>query len=159
MKKLASYLDIATVPDNHSYTSPTKKVHYLWTLVFGLLTGDLNPVHINPFTSTSFKSKLGGLTRHGISTIAQAESFIFKIFSFEEPTEIIAKGYEKIRYLRPVNIGDSITYTYTLLRKKVSEEKKNALCAWQIKGTNQKGDDVFTAEWSILYSAAEKKHY
>jgi acyl dehydratase len=156
IKHLNSYLEIATIPDKHTYTSPPKTAKYLWTLLFGFLSGDLNPIHINPLTSKNYKSRLGGLARHGISTLAQAESFIFKIFSFTEPTEVIAKGYNSIRYFKPVNMGDKITYTYTLLRKKVVEEKKYAECIWQVKGTNQKGTDVFVAEWIIIYSPIEK---
>ncbi len=156
MLQLNSYHDIATVPEKYTYTSPKRRAKYLWTLLFGFLTGDLNPIHVNPFTTTNFKSRLGGLARHGISTLAQAESFIFKIFKFKEPTETIAKGYNNIRYLCPVNMGDKIIYTYTLLHKRVSEEKKYAECKWHIKGTNQKGKDVFTAEWIIIYSPVEK---
>ncbi len=156
MLYLKSYSDIATIPENYTYTSPKKKAKYLWTLLFGFLTGDLNPIHINPFTTTNFKSKLGGLARHGISTLAQAESFIFKILKFAEPTEIIAKGYNNIRYLRPVNMGDKIMYTYTLLQKKLPETKCHAECIWQIKGMNQNGKDVFVAEWVIIYSAIQK---
>jgi len=156
MQHLNSYLEITTIPDKYTYTSPPKKAKYLWTLLFGFLTGDLNPIHINPFTSKNYKSRLGGLARHGISTLAQAESFIFKIFSFTEPTEVIAKGYNSIRYIQPVNMGDSLTYTYNLVRKKVVEGKKYAECVWQIKGTNKKGKDVFVAEWVVIYSAIEK---
>lgn len=156
MQVLSSYQDIASIPDKYTYTSPKRKAKYLWTLLFGFLTGDLNPIHINPFTTVNFKSRLGGLARHGISTLAQAESFIFKIFKFKEPTEIIAKGYNNIRYLSAVNMGDKLTYTYTLLHKRVSGEKKYAECKWQIEGVNQKSKKVFIAEWVIIYSPVEK---
>jgi acyl dehydratase len=156
MLQLNSYADVASVPNNYTYVSEKKRARYFWTLIFGLISGDLNPIHINPLTSKNYKSKLKGLARHGISTIAQAESFIFKILSFTEDTEIIAKGYNSIRYTRPVNMGDSITYTYVLLGKKVIEDKKQSECVWQIKGVNQNGKDIFIAEWIILYSAVEK---
>ncbi len=154
---LNSFKNIATVPDTYTYTSPIKQARYLWTLLFGFLTGDLNSIHVNPLTASEYKSKLGGLARHGVSTLAQAESFIFKIFKFTEPTEIIAKGYDNIRYLCPVNIGDKITYTYILISKKISEEKKFAECSWEMSATNQNGKKVFTAVWVIIYCAVEKK--
>ena len=153
---LNSYLDIETVSDTYSYISPKKKATQIWTFLFGLLSGDMNPIHINPFTSMNFKSRLGGLSRHGISTLAQAESFIFKVLKFKEPTEIIAKGYNSIDYAKPVRIGDKLIYTYTLLRKKVNVAKKYSQCIWQIKGTNQQGEDVFSAEWVIMYFPIQK---
>ncbi len=156
MMHLNSYLEIATIPDKYTYTSPPKKARYLWTLLFGFLTGDLNPIHINPFTSLNYKSRLGGLARHGISTLAQAESFISKIFSFQEPTEAIAKGYNRIRYVQPLNMGESLTYFYRLVRKNIFKEKKYSECVWQIKGINKKGEDIFVAEWIIIYSPVEK---
>ncbi len=156
MELLTSFLEISTVQDNYTYTSPKKKSNYLWTLLFGFLTGDVNPIHINPFTAVNYKSRLGGLARHGISTLAQAESFIFKIFSFKEPTEIIAKGYNKIRYLRPVNIGNKMTYTYTLLQKKIVEEKKYAECVWSIQVTDQRNENVLLAEWVVIYSPVQE---
>ncbi|MEI6022523.1 MAG: MaoC/PaaZ C-terminal domain-containing protein [bacterium] len=155
-KNLISYKDIATIPEGYVYKSPKIKSRYLWTLFFGFLTGDLNPVHINIFTYKKYKSKLGGLSRHGISTIAQAESFIFKIFTFIEPTEIIAQGYNVIRYLAPIHIGDTIEYSYTLVSKKISEEKESAKCTWLIVGTNQIGKQVFTCEWVVLYYKIER---
>ncbi|MES2225062.1 MAG: MaoC/PaaZ C-terminal domain-containing protein [Patescibacteria group bacterium] len=155
MKKLLDFADIKDIPDGYIYTSPQKRAWYLWTLFFGFITGDLNPIHVNFLTSTSYKSTLGGLARHGISTIAEAESFIFNIFKFEVPTEIIALGYSNITYKKPVNIGNKITYTYTLLSKNIKEKRNYAQCIWHISGNNDKGVEIFTAEWTVRYSTIE----
>lgn len=155
MKKLFNFADIKDIPDGYVYASPQKRAWYLWTLFFGFITGDLNPIHVNFFTSTSYKSTLGGLARHGISTIAEAESFIFKIFKFEVPTEIIALGYSHISYLKPVNIGNKIVYSYKLLSKTIKEKRNYAQCVWYVSGKNDKDLEVFNAEWMVRYSTIE----
>ena len=155
-KKLTSYQDIESIPLQYTYVSKPHKAWAIWTFLFGLLTGDLNPIHINWFRAKNYKSRLGGLSRHGISTVAQTESFIFDIFSFENTTEIIGRGYQKIRYFKPVNMGDKITSTFILIGKKVSSEKKYASCLWHITSVNQKGETVIEAQWDIVYVPIEK---
>jgi acyl dehydratase len=127
-----------------------KKIWYLWTFIFGLLTGDLNPAHINIFTFKKNKSKFKGLVAHGISTVAKGEGFILKIFHFEKVTETIAKGYRDIRYLRPVFMGDLIEYRYTILEKNIKKESC-CECLWLVEGYNQDKKQVFSAKWEIVY--------
>jgi acyl dehydratase len=152
MKKteLNSFEDIVNIIDGFSYTSTSKKVKYFYTFLFGLITGDMNPIHINPITSRKYNSKFGGLARHGVSTLAQAESYIFNIFIFVKPVEIIAIGYRNVSYKKPVLIGDNIKYVYTLLEKKLLANKYTE-CTWLIQCLNQNNEETMTANWVVRY--------
>ncbi len=152
--KLNSFKEIMTLSEEYTYNSPSRKIRYIWTFIFGLVSGDLNPVHINFLTSGAYKSKFKGHVRHGISSVAQAESYIFKALEFEEPTEVLSKGYNRIEYKNPVRIGEIIHYTFKLSSKKIVGENKFAECVWLVEGWGKK-ELLFSAEWIILYFPVE----
>ncbi len=162
MLKLQSYTDLPTIPLGYTHTAKPRKVRYLWTFFFGLIVGDMNPVHIHPIDSFDYKSRFKRrFVRHGISSIAEAESGIFRIFDFAQPIEILAKGYNAIKYHRPVHMGDKITYSYTLTAQKISVEKRWSECTWVVTAANQRNEVVFSAEWIVMYAAIqlEEKNY
>ncbi len=69
-----TYEDVSKLEIGAVYTLKQKRARYWWTLLFGITTGDLNPMHINYFGAKRYKSHLGGLARHGVSMLADCEA-------------------------------------------------------------------------------------
>lgn len=112
---LRDSLEINKVPIGHTWKSETIRAS-LWRIVcFALASGDWSRTHVNPFTSWLFKSNLGGLTFCIDFVLAMTKVGVYKIFSFEEETEVIARGYSSVVFKRPVRVGMSFYYTFTLL--------------------------------------------
>ncbi|MEI8092297.1 MAG: MaoC/PaaZ C-terminal domain-containing protein [bacterium] len=107
--KMESYRDIQTIFDAYkdtgeqfTYVSEPIIATAEYTEKFADLTGDHNPIHVDP--NPKFTSRFGsGRIRHGISTVAQMEPEIFKIFNIQQQEEIIAYKYT-ITYKKPVKI-------------------------------------------------------
>lgn len=107
--------------------------------MFAGITGDFSPNHVNK--AYMEKTGFGKLMAHGAlmvgfmstaSTLAIAESRA----SADTPVSL---GYDRIRFLQPVFLGDTVTVAYTI--SSIDESAKRAI--GDIEVTNQ--DDALVA--------------
>ena len=112
----------------------TKTVSESDVYQFAGITGDFSPNHINKVYMEN--SSFGRLMAHGallvgfmstVSTIAIAHCR-----EAEEPP--VAVGYDKIRFLKPVFLGDTVTTTYTF--SSIDPEKRKSKANIQVKNQN-----------------------
>lgn len=156
MKKLNSYQDLTYIPIGYRWESGERATGYFWTLIFGILTGDLNRAHIS--LVSFFKSRFGRKkVRHGISIMAQAEACVHRIFSFAEATEIITAGYDTIRYRQPAVVGSKARYIYTLESVSIDPLKERARTKWRMEGVDETGRTIMTSIWLVDYNKQEPK--
>ena len=101
---------------------------------FAGITGDFSPNHINKVYMEN--SSFGRLMAHGallvgfmstVSTIAIAHCR-------EADETPVAVGYDKIRFLKPVFLGDTVTTTYTF--SSIDPEKRKSKANIQVKNQN-----------------------
>src|ERR1700761_203689 len=59
-------------------------------------------------------------------------------------------GLDKLRYLKPVHIGDTIYVVAEVIRKK-EKDSKYGVVTLLMKGLNQQGDIVQRSEFSLLF--------
>ena len=101
---------------------------------FAGITGDFSPNHINKVYMEN--SSFGRLMAHGallvgfmstVSTIAIAHCR-------EADETPVAVGYDKIRFLKPVFLGDTVTTTYRF--SSIDPEKRKSKAKIEVKNQN-----------------------
>jgi acyl dehydratase len=109
--------------------------------LFGGLTGDLGPNHVDE--EWSKKTAYGRRVVHGAYLVGLASAASTLLGATYEKGEYrgASYGYDKLRFVRPVFIGDTVTMTYTIKELSPSDLKTYA----EVIGTNQRGEVVFAA--------------
>lgn len=109
--------------------------------LFGGLTGDLGPNHMDE--EYSKKTAYGRRVVHGayLVGLASAASTLLGSTFDKGAYRGASYGYDKVRFVRPVFIGDTVTMTYTIKELDPAELKTYA----EVLGTNQDGTVVFAA--------------
>jgi len=106
--------------------------------LFAGITGDLSPNHVNK--AYMEKSSYGRLMAHGALMIGyMSTASTLAIADTRDADETpVSLGYDRIRFLKPVFLGDTITVTYRI--DEVNPETKRSTAKIQI--TNQDGELV-----------------
>ena len=109
-----------------SKTTFSKTISESDVYLFAGITGDFSPNHIN--RQYMERSSYGRLIAHGallvgfmstVSTMAIAET--------READEIpVSVGYDRIRFLQPVFLGDTVTVTYKIIEIEHSRKRSYA---------------------------------
>ncbi len=116
----------------------TKTVSESDVYLFAGITGDFSPNHVNKAYMEN--SSYGKLMAHGalivgfmstVSTLAIQHTRD----SVETP---MSAGYDKVRFLKPVFLGDTITVNYRIAEIELERKRSYA----EIEATNQKGELV-----------------
>lgn len=112
--------------------------------LFAGITGDLAPNHINE--KFMGKSKFGRRIAHGalmIGFMSTASTLIIeKHVSGDIDETPVSLGYDRIRFLAPVFIGDTVCVKYVVTR--IEPERKRSYS--EITVTNQDGTTVAVGE-------------
>ena len=125
-----------------SKTTFSKTISESDVYLFAGITGDFSPNHINrQYMERSF---YGRLMAHGallvgfmstVSTMAIAET--------READEIpVSVGYDRIRFLQPVFLGDTVTVTYKIIEIEHSRKRSYS----DIELINQKNELIAVAK-------------
>lgn len=109
------------------------------------ITGDFSPNHVNK--AYMEKSSYGKLMAHGALMIGfMSTASTMAIAHTREADETpVSLGYDRIRFLKPVFLGDTVTVTYTITA--VDLETKRSTAGIEI--TNQ-NDELTTVGQHIL---------
>ena len=109
-----------------SKTTFSKTISESDVYLFAGITGDFSPNHIN--RQYMERSSYGRIMAHGallvgfmstVSTMAIAET--------READEIpVSVGYDRIRFLQPVFLGDTVTVTYKIIEIEHSRKRSYA---------------------------------
>ncbi len=101
--------------------------------LFAGITGDFSPNHVNK--AYMEKSSYGKLMAHGalmIGFMSTASTMAIAHTRKADETPV-SLGYDRIRFLKPVFLGDTITVTYTFMAIDLEAKRSTA----DIKITNQ----------------------
>ena len=114
--------------------------------LFAGLTGDFSDTHINEQYMRN-RSNLGGRIAHGallVGYMSTASTIsIAHIIHQEGLTDFpVSAGYDKVRFLKPVRLGDTITVHYTVAS--VDRERGRSTAKVEVK--NDKDELVAVAE-------------
>src|ERR1700730_6179293 len=131
------------------YVKPGDSVSFAKTVgesdvyLFAGITGDFAVNHVN--AQYMARSKYGKRIAHGALLIGFASTcsslMIEKCHGTAGDETPVSLGYDKVRFLGPVYIGDTVTLTYTI--SEVDAQKRQSLA--DIRVINQTGDLVAIA--------------
>jgi 3-hydroxybutyryl-CoA dehydratase len=107
-------------------------------VLFAGLTGDFDPIHVNEAyaAGTPFGRRIahGALVMGLLSTTASMMSR--RSVERGSPGTSVSLGYDRIRFLKPVFIGDTLTARYTI----EEIDGTNARSRSKVEVTNQHGE-------------------
>ena len=119
-------------------TRVTKTVSESDVYLFAGLTGDLDPNHVDE--EYCRKTSLGHRVAHGALIVGYASAASSRILEdFERP--MVSVGYDRIRFLKPVFFGDTLTIDYEITSLDRERERTNA----KIEIKNQRDELVAVA--------------
>ncbi|HEY7928303.1 MAG TPA: MaoC/PaaZ C-terminal domain-containing protein [Candidatus Dormibacteraeota bacterium] len=133
----APAVGIADVPIGKR-TSFSKTVSESDVYLFAGITGDLDPNHVDE--EYCRQTSLGHRVAHGALIVGYMSATSTRILEdFERP--MVSLGYDRIRFIKPVYFGDTLTISYEITS--VVPEKERTVGAIEV--TNQRGDTVAVA--------------
>ena len=126
---------------NGDTTSFTKTVSESDVYQFAGITGDFSPNHVNK--AYMEKSSYGRLMAHGALIVGFMSTVSTQIIAHSREAEEtpVSVGYDKVRFLKPVFLGDTITVAYTVSEIDVVRRRSTA----GIEVTNQNDELVAVA--------------
>lgn len=122
-------------------TSFTKTVSESDVYQFAGITGDFSPNHVNK--AYMEKSSYGRLMAHGALIVGFMSTVSTQIIAHSREAEEtpVSVGYDKVRFLKPVFLGDTITVAYTVSEIDIVRRRSTA----GIEVTNQNDELVAVA--------------
>ena len=107
-------------------TSFTKTVSESDVYQFAGITGDFSPNHVNK--AYMEKSSYGRLMAHGALIVGFMSTVSTQIIAHSREAEEtpVSVGYDKVRFLKPVFLGDTITVAYTVSEIDVMRRRSTA---------------------------------
>ena len=128
----------------------TKTVAETDVYLFAVITGDFAPNHVD--AAYMARSRYGRRMAHGALTVgymSTASSLAIQRCR-EDPHETpVSLGYDRIRFLEAVFMGDTITVEYTVSAIDVERRRSTA----EVKVTNQDGTLVAVADHILKWVA------
>lgn len=113
----------ASAPIGHVWQSKPRRVGIWRLLWFAMASSDWSRTHANPFTAPLYRSNLGGATFCIDSVLAMTKAGISRLFDLGDDTEIIASGYDRVVFRRPVRVYTKFYCRFTLKEKTVLQGK------------------------------------
>ena len=115
--------------------------------MFAGITGDLNVIHMNEqFMSTS---DYGQRIAHGVLTVGLMSTASTKMIE-RLGVVAVSYGYDKVRFIKPVFIGDTVTVTYRLVEIEADGRRTRA----EVTATNQRNETVAVGQHILHFTGA-----
>jgi acyl dehydratase len=108
--------------------------------LFAGITGDFSPNHVNAEYMKS--TPYGTIIAHGaliVGLMSTCSTRVLDYASSDRP--VVSYGYDRIRFVKPVRVGDTVTVTYEIVAEEPAESKTSA----EVTATNQRGEVVAVA--------------
>ena len=119
-------------------TTVTKTVSESDVYLFAGITGDFDPNHVDE--EYCRKTSLGHRVAHGALILGYTSAASTRILQdFDRP--MVSVGYDRIRFLKPVYFGDTLTVDYEITG--VERERERTIAKIEVK--NQRDEVVAVA--------------
>jgi acyl dehydratase len=112
-------------------TRLTKTVSESDVYLFAGITGDLDPNHVDE--EYCRKTSLGHRVAHGALLVGYTSAASTRILQdFDRP--MVSAGYDRIRFLKPVYFGDTLTIDYEITS--IERERERTIAKIEVKNQN-----------------------
>jgi 3-hydroxybutyryl-CoA dehydratase len=101
----------------------TKTIGESDVYLFAGLTGDLHPNHVDETYMAA--GRYGRRVAHGVLLVGFMSAASSK-FLLDHQIDGVSYGYDRVRFVKPAYIGDTITVTYTLEDISAEDSKSRA---------------------------------
>ena len=110
--------------------------------LFAGITGDLSPNHVD--AAHMAKTSFGRRMAHGALIVGfmSTTSTLVIADSRDAPETPVSVGYDRVRFIKPVFLGDTITVTYEIVE--IDPVRRRSIS--RIEVTNQEGELVAVAQ-------------
>ena len=129
----------------------TKLVSENDVLSFARITGDFSPNHVDE--EFMRKSIYGGRIAHGallVGYMSHASTLIIdKCGAVNETHFPVSLGYDRVRFLKGVRIGDEVVISYTI----ITTDEAKLRCLGSVEMKNQRGEVVAVATHVLAWLA------
>ena len=116
-------------------TRVTKTVSESDVYLFAGITGDMDPNHVDE--EYTRKTSLGHRVAHGALIVGYTSAASTRILQdFDRP--MVSVGYDRIRFLKPVYFGDTLTIDYEITG--IERERERTIAKIEVK--NQRDELV-----------------
>lgn len=106
---------------------------------FAGISGDFSPNHVDHEYMS--KTRYGQRIAHGVLTIAFMSTCSSKLIESLGNPPTVSYGYDRVRFIKPVFIGDTLTARYTVAEADDEAQRSRS----DVKVFNQHGDVVTVA--------------
>src|SRR5215207_4594732 len=108
--------------------------------LFAGITGDFSPNHVNAeYMKTT---PYGTIIAHGVLVVGLMSTCSTRVLVHAtSPRPAVSYGYDRIRFVKPVRVGDTVTVTYEV----VAADAARATTTATVTATNQQGEVVAVA--------------
>ncbi|TQM13370.1 MULTISPECIES: MaoC family dehydratase [Pseudonocardia] len=106
---------------------------------FAGISGDLSPNHVDEQYMSG--TRYGKRIAHGVLSIAFMSTCSSKLIESLGNPPTVSYGYDRVRFIKPVFIGDTLTVRYTVADVDEQEQR----CTSDVKVFNQDGELVSAA--------------
>jgi oxepin-CoA hydrolase/3-oxo-5,6-dehydrosuberyl-CoA semialdehyde dehydrogenase len=113
---------------------------------FAELTGDRNPVHVDP--EVARKSVFRGCVAHGMLVQSLAAGMMWRSGAFEG--SVIAVLEARASFPAPVKPGDEVTAVLEVRAVDPEPAAKRGWVLWSVELRNQRSEVVCESEWKVL---------
>lgn len=112
--------------------------------LFSAISGDFDPVHVDE--EYARQTPFGRRIAHGIfvlGLLSAAESEMSRrIVGRGSALKPVSLGYDRVRFIKPVFVGDTLTATYTIQALDAEKNRSTGRC----EITNQRGELCLAGE-------------
>ena len=114
--------------------------------LFAGITGDFSPNHVNAEYMKG--TPYGGIIAHGALVVGLMSTCSTKVLDHvTSPRPAVSYGYDRIRFVKPVRVGDTITISYEIVSADVSRD----MTTGEVMATNQHGQVVAVARHILKF--------
>jgi 3-hydroxybutyryl-CoA dehydratase len=129
------------------FVSPGRTITETDIVQFAGLTGDWHPIHTN--VEYAKKTVFGERIAHGMLGLSVGMALVFRLgpFIFTPKKFIAFYGMDKVRFVGPIKIGDTIRCEVTIAELQEHDEKSGTI-GYEAYIKNQRDEDCifFTAK-------------
>jgi acyl dehydratase len=127
-----------------NFETPGRTITEADIVNYAYLSGDWNPIHTD--AEYAERTDFGKIIAHGLLTLTIVGGLLARLGRTDR-SPIILYGIDKVRFLKPVFVGDTIKVRGEVIQ--IAERKNYRLVTYEIKAVNQKGEVVLNCYYKI----------